>query len=112
MRRILEGGLAWLTLKPGCRPRRVARQCLNGLAAWVRAEPRRHALAARIRRRLPWLNTRLRAASARSDALQTKAWLFQNEAKYEVPGMPTAAAKIYKQLRRARFDRIELGKTG
>ena len=109
IRSVVDSGSGGLTSKADSRPRRVARRCLKGIADWIRAEPRRHALAARIRRRMPWPDTTPRAAGAKSRASWTEGRPSHISAKYEVPEMPGAAAKIYEQLHRARHDRLDTG---
>lgn len=52
---IRDGSRAWLTLTPGCRPRRIARRTVNAMADWIRAKPQRRALARRLISRFPRL---------------------------------------------------------
>ena len=55
----LQGVSAWVTLKPGSRPRRAVRRSLIGLASYVRARPRIANIARRLLLRYPKLQDRL-----------------------------------------------------
>ncbi len=57
----LRGVLAWLTLKPGSRPRRKAAQILTGLAERVKAHPRLATLARHLLSHIPALRDRLQS---------------------------------------------------
>jgi O-antigen chain-terminating methyltransferase len=59
-RRWGQGAWAWLTLRPGSRPRRVARVLLMRSATIVRAHPRLAAGANSVLRRFPAIHDRLR----------------------------------------------------
>ncbi|TCD11305.1 glycosyltransferase [Oricola cellulosilytica] len=56
---IAHGVWAWVTLKPGTRPRRIARSMLFTLAVNIRRRERLSALAKRFLARFPALNNRL-----------------------------------------------------
>ena len=56
----MRGSAAWITLRPGSRPRRTARMALLHLRNWVLKRPRAKARVLRILRRFPRLKLRLK----------------------------------------------------
>jgi len=59
---VRDGVWAWLTLKPGSRPRRILRRAITALASRVQSQPRLAMTANRLMHRFPKLRNRLRAA--------------------------------------------------
>ena len=55
---LLTGTWSWITLKPGSRPRRVARIFLERVSGWLNDHPRLQARALRLRRLVPPLERR------------------------------------------------------
>jgi O-antigen chain-terminating methyltransferase len=55
---LVTGTWAWITLKPGSRPRRVARIFLKRVSRWLNDRPRLHARVLRMRRLVPTLERR------------------------------------------------------
>lgn len=93
LRWLRDGGWAWLTFRPGSRPRRIARRRLLGLAIWVRSEPRRHALAVRFLRQAPWLDRRLRSSFQRP-TVETD----DQRRSADDRGMSAEAQRIYARI--------------
>ena len=60
MRWFIRGSLAWLTLKPGSRPRRIVRFILMRLRNWVNLRPKLKSIILSTLLRLPKLNEWLR----------------------------------------------------
>ena len=55
---LVTGTWSWITLKPGSRPRRVARIFLKRVSGWLNDHPRLQARALRLRRLVPPLERR------------------------------------------------------
>ena len=55
---LVTGTWSWITLKPGSRPRRVARIFLKRVSGWLNGHPRLQARALRLRRLVPPLARR------------------------------------------------------
>jgi SAM-dependent methyltransferase len=69
MRWCARGAWAWLTLRPGCRPRRVARRSAVAVGRFLRARPRRARPASYLLRLLPAIEERCRTMLSQADAL-------------------------------------------
>jgi len=59
--KIIQGAVAWATLKPGSRPHRVIRQTVTTTANFLLTHPKASVRAERVLARFPALNSRLRA---------------------------------------------------
>lgn len=98
----LEGIWAWITLKPGSRPRRVARKALTGLADWLRARPRlRSALINRLRR-YPALFERFRRmarAQRLASGASPSAEMFSGGGSAQFADLSPDAKMLYRRLR-------------
>lgn len=95
------GAVAWLTLRPGSRPRRTARRILEALGLWEVVRPTVVAMT-----------TRAGQTSVRHPAAALVPRVERALASQPSPDMGNlspAAVKIYEQLRHARLDRIEPG---
>ena len=92
-----RGARAWLALKPGSRPRRVASNVLVHLKVWVLNSPRVRAQAIRVVQRFPRLKARLLAVGSQS----TSALPTVGKITPLVSDMPVAAARLYAKLLRA-----------
>lgn len=66
LRWLCKGSYAWLTLKPGSRPRRIAGRCLRKVLNQIRKHPHLKAFLILQLRRFPWLDNKLRAFVWRS----------------------------------------------
>jgi FkbM family methyltransferase len=98
----LEGIWAWGTLKPGSRPRRVARKALGGFADWLRARPRlRSALIHRLRRYPSLFERFRRMAGAQRLAMgaSPSAEMLDGGGSSQFSDLPPHAKMLYRRLR-------------
>ena len=66
----MRGSVAWITLRPGSRPRRTARLALMHLRNWVLKRPRAKDRVLRILRRFPPLELRLKRMMHHANPIQ------------------------------------------
>jgi SAM-dependent methyltransferase len=91
VRRSVRGSWAWLTLKPGSRPRRVARRGGVAVARFFLARPRLAQPAQGLLRRFPAINQRLRTMLPPAETSRTPI----------LSDLSPRAREIYFQLRAA-----------
>lgn len=105
----LHQARAWTSLKPGSRPRRLARTVAVGLIQQVLKRPSLSALAKRSAARFPRINNRLRLM-----AYHQRAMSFMSQKKVPEDGLldlstePQSVRLVYQRLMRARsnLDRL------
>ena len=101
----VHGGVAWITLRPGSRPRRTAKLALMHLRNWVLKRPRAKARVLRILRRFPrlklWLK-RLHHANL-IQGVQPVAPFISGDVPIEehLKNLSPRARKIYADLKSA-----------
>ena len=102
------GAVAWLTLKPGTRPRRTARRILEALGLWERFRPAVVAMTARAGQSAASPAVAVREPQVQTvpaqQQLQQPQPQPQPQPLAEAGNLPAAAATLYGQLRQARRD--------
>lgn len=93
----VHGMWAWLTLKPGSRPRRMARRGVVALARFLLARPRLAEPARRLLQRFPAIEGRMRVMLSAPDAFRPPV---QEDAK-DLSDLSPRARRIYAELRAA-----------
>lgn len=93
LRWFLRGSIAWLTLAPGSRPRRVAAKIFLGLINFVLVSPGRKAFALKILTNFPRVVTRLRSLT--HHGLVTEPVYPSTD---NIDKLSTSADKIYQDL--------------
>lgn len=101
-----RGIVAWLMLKPGSRPRRIAGRALVRLKIWVLESPRVRAQAMRVVQRFPRLKAKLLAVGSQSISASP----IGGQIAPGASDMPVAAARLYAQLLRARAEQNKRGR--
>lgn len=95
-----RGTRAWLLVRPGSRPRRIAGTLLTHLILWVRLRPKFARFINIVLRRVPWLQTRLlRMAHARGVALSVKPFVSADAIIWQLDTNPHAYLKWTKLLK-------------
>ena len=101
----VRGSLAWITLRPGSRPRRTAKLALMHLCNWVLKRPRAKARVLRILRRFPRLKLWLKRLYHTNpiQGVQSTAPFIAGDVPIEEPlkHLSPRARKIYADLKSA-----------
>ena len=116
---LAHGVRAWVALKPGSRPRRVARRAVIGLAGYVKGRPRLANGARTILRRFPAVRNRLQAVVHNDPELlpapSTFGWKrnrtdssqhFKSR-ELDVSGEPSGVQRVYRQIGQARRHALD-----
>jgi hypothetical protein len=101
VRWLARGLWAWITLKPGTRPRRAARKAVIVLAGYVSARPRLVALAKPLLALVPSLNARLRVAVYSDKVVQLPT------SEMDISAEPESVQQLYRRLIQARKYPVE-----
>lgn len=109
--RLFDGAVAWLTLKPGSRPRRVARRVLAGVAERLGAHPRLADAVRTILARSPRIQRRLAVAIRNERARRLgydqrdRALTLRDQGGLDLGGEVEAVRELYHRLAGLRRER-------
>ncbi|WP_207230949.1 FkbM family methyltransferase [Bradyrhizobium sp. Leo121] len=118
-RSLAHGVRAWVTLKSGSRPRRVAQRAVTGLAGYVKGRPYLANGARSILRRFPAVRIRLQAVVHNDPELlpapSTFGWTrdrtdssqYFKSRELDVSGEPCGVQRVYRQIRLARRHELD-----
>jgi O-antigen chain-terminating methyltransferase len=99
-----RGSIAWLTLKPGSRPRRIARRTALAFMSFILMRPRLKRTALRLAKYIPPMESRVRAMMQSKPA--SPAALVQFDGRPPTAAtMSCRARHVYVQLKAALADR-------